>query len=141
MQMPALLQSYLEPFVGFEPLPQRVLHVLTSLPQEVLQDFLEDPRFRVTMDNFQPGKGWTLIMDLPCPSGSCSRCVVLRRKLANADEGFALYVIAHEFAHAYLRNGGWGEIQDREEAADALAASWGFKRPLMTWSQRLETGE
>ena len=26
-------------------------------------------------------------------------------------------------------NGGWGEITDIEEAADALAASWGVARP------------
>ena len=69
---------------------------------------------------------------MACPSATntVSRCVVLRRKLEHASEDFALYVIAHEFAHAYLRNGGWGEITDIEEAADALAASWGFKRPL-----------
>ena len=68
---------------------------------------------------------------MACPSAidSVSRCVVLRRKLAQASEAFAKYVIAHEFAHAYLRNGGWGEITDIEEAADALAASWGFIRP------------
>ena len=58
-----------------------------------------------------------------------SRCVVLRPKLEVASESFANYVIAHEFAHAFLRNGGWGEITDVEEAADALAASWGFHKP------------
>ena len=127
--MNGMFESYLEPFIGCEPLPQRVDHVLKSLPREVQQDFLDDPRFRVTIDNFEPGKGWTLMMDLPSPTGSGSRCVVLRRKLASTGEEFAWYVIAHEFAHAYLRNGGWGEITDREEAADALAASWGFSRP------------
>ncbi|TWU05037.1 hypothetical protein [Stieleria varia] len=124
-----IFQIYLESFVGHEPLPQRVNHVLHSLPLEVQRDFLEDPRFRVTVDNYEPGKGWSLMMDMPSPTGSGSRCVVLRRKLAQAEEAFAWYVIAHEFAHAYLRNGGWGEITDREEAADALAASWGFPRP------------
>ena len=128
-----IFESYLEPFIGFEPLPQRVQAVLDALPCEVQRDFLDDPRFQVAIDNFEPGKGWTLTMDLPCPSGSGSRCVVLKRKLAELDEDFALYVIAHEFAHAYLRNGGWGEITDREEAADALAASWGFARPKKRW--------
>ena len=38
------------------------------------------------------------------------------------------YVIAHELAHAVLRNGGrWGS-DDPEEAADALAAQWGFAK-------------
>jgi Zn-dependent peptidase ImmA (M78 family) len=39
------------------------------------------------------------------------------------------YVIAHELAHAHLRNGGRWEGDDPERAADALAAEWGFTRP------------
>ncbi len=104
--------------------------VFNALPTDVQRDFLEDPRFRITMENYEPGKGWTLWMALPHPNGGGSRCVVLRRKLASCSEMFGLYVIAHELAHAYLRNGGWGEIVDREEAADALALSWGFARPV-----------
>jgi hypothetical protein len=103
--------------------------VLGALPEEIQRDFLDDPRFRITVETFQPGRGWTLWMAAPDPGGGGSRCVVLRRKLATCEEAFGLYVIAHELAHAYLRNGGWGEITDREEAADALAASWGFRRP------------
>lgn len=121
---------FLAQFADSPILRERVKHVLQSLPAEVVRDFSDDPRFQVTIDNFEPGKGWTLIMDLPCPSGSGSRCVVLKRKLADVGDAFAHYVIAHEFAHAYLRNGGWGEIGDPEQAADALAASWGFTRPL-----------
>lgn len=84
----------------------------------------------MTIETYEPGKGWTLWMAAPDPHGAASRCVVLRRKLANCSEEFGLYIIAHELAHAFLRNGGWGEITDREEAADALAESWGFTRPL-----------
>ena len=72
-------------------------------------------------------------------SRTCRTCKVHRvcvghYKLNRLDQCSKLvhgvyYVIAHEFAHAYLRNGGWGEILDREEAADALAAHWGFPRP------------
>lgn len=94
------------------------------------QDFLGDHRFRVELDNYEPGKGWTLFMPTPGPDGGGSRCVVLKPKLDAASEAFAQYVIAHEFAHAFLRNGGWGEITDVEEAADALAATWGFCRPV-----------
>jgi hypothetical protein len=106
-----------------------VLAVLTALPTEVQRDFLDDPRFRVALEDFVPGRGWSLWMESPGPIGSGSRCVVLRPRLAHCSEAFAHYVIAHEFAHAYLRNGGWGEITDVEEAADALAASWGYRRP------------
>ena len=107
-----------------------MLFVLNELPNEVQRDFLDDPRFRVTLENYVPGEGWSLWMAVPGPIGSGSRCVVLRPRLAHCSEAFAFYVIAHEFAHAYLRNGGWGDIADVEEAADALAASWGFSRPI-----------
>ena len=106
-----------------------MLAVLERLPEPVQKDFLDDPRFSVVLDNYTPDRGWTLWMPMPCPTGKSSRCVVLRLKLADCTEAFARYVIAHEFAHAYLRNGGWGEISDVEEAADALAAKWGFRRP------------
>ncbi|MFG0262370.1 MAG: hypothetical protein ACF788_08265 [Novipirellula sp. JB048] len=121
--------AYLAPFSDHPILQQRIRHVLERLPAEVQQDFLEDHRFQVTVDNYQPGVGWSFLMPAPGHGDNSSRCVVLRLKLADAPESFAWYVIAHEFAHAYLRNGGWGEITDIEEAADAMAAFWGFRRP------------
>jgi len=122
--------TYLHPFRQLPNLQKRVLFVLRALPPDVQQDFLGDHRFRVELDNYEPGKGWTLFMPTPGPDGGGSRCVVLKPKLDAASEAFAQYVIAHEFAHAFLRNGGWGEITDVEEAADALAATWGFCRPV-----------
>ncbi|MCA9058825.1 MAG: hypothetical protein KDA96_18855 [Planctomycetaceae bacterium] len=122
-------QHYAAPFAEYPVLQKRVLFVLASLPSEVQSDFLEDDRFGVEIDNYQPGIGWSLFMPTPGPPGQPTRKVVLRPKLDQASEPFALYVIAHEFAHAFLRNGGWGEITDVEDAADALAASWGFCRP------------
>ena len=124
-----VFRIYAESFAEYPLLQQRVLLVLESLPPDVQRDFLDDDRFGVEIDNFQPGVGWSLFMPTPGPPGQGSRRVVLRPKLNHATETFALYVIAHEFAHAFLRNGGWGEITDIEEAADALAASWGFHRP------------
>jgi len=121
--------AFIEPFAEYPLLQQRVLSVLQALPDHVQRDFLDDPRFGTAIDNYQPGKGWTLFMPTPGPPGQGSRCVVLRPKLEHASDSFASYIIAHEFAHAYLRNGGWGEIADPEEAADALAASWGFHKP------------
>lgn len=127
--MTVVFATYIEPFAEYPVLRQRVLDVLEALPAEVQRDFLDDPRFGVAIDNYQPGKGWTLWMPAPGPPGEGSRCVVLRPRLATASEQFATYIIAHEFAHAFLRNGGWGEITDVEEAADALAATWGFLPP------------
>lgn len=123
-----ILTSLLDAFVEGDPLRQRVLMVLESIPRQVLHDFVEDPRFRITKLNSKNDSGMTLLA-LPAADGRGSRCVVLKQRLAECSESFGLYVIAHEFAHAHLHNGPWGDITDPEEAADALAASWGFPRP------------
>ena len=125
-------EIYLAPFDRHPQLQQRVLTVLTSLPENIQQDFLTDERFGVALDNYEPGKGWTLFMPTPGPPGQGSRRVVLKPRLNDLPEDFSLYVIAHEFAHAFLRNGGWGKITDPEDAADALAATWGYPRPATT---------
>ncbi|MDA0658755.1 MAG: hypothetical protein O2931_07345 [Planctomycetota bacterium] len=122
------MTDLMEAFADCPSLGHRVRTVLDALPEYVQRDLLDDPRFSISLENFVPGKGWTLWMACPGPHGSSSRSVVLRPRLAECSLEFAHYVIAHEFAHAYLRNGGWGEIEDVEEAADALAASWGFCR-------------
>jgi hypothetical protein len=121
--------TFIEPFADYPLLQERILSVLQALPGDVQRDFVDDPRFGTAIDNYESGKGWTLFMPTPGSSGEGSRLVVLRPKLELASESFAKYIIAHEFAHAYLRNGGWGKIIDVEEAADALAASWGYHEP------------
>ena len=124
-----MFSAHLEAFQHHEPLRQRVLYVLSTLPKEVQQDFLSDPRFTVALDNYVPGEGSTVFMAAPGGTGDGSRSVVLKPRLSECHEAFAHYVIAHEFAHAYLRNGPWGEITNVEDAANALAASWGFPMP------------
>lgn len=125
----ARFHDQLAQFALHPQLQQRLSQVLRALPESVQRDFIEDETFRITLEDYTPGSGWKLFMACP-PSGvMVSRCVVLRPKLNQTSVGFTDYVIAHEFAHAFLRNGGWGEITDIEQAADALAASWGFVRP------------
>ncbi len=124
--------SRLQSFHELPTLQQRIEHVLDRLPADVLKDLLEDPKFTISLDNFQPGKGSTVFMAPPGPFGDSSRNVVLKPLLAKCSDEFAYYVIAHEFAHAFLRNGPWGEITDVEDAADGLASSWGFDRPAET---------
>ena len=116
-------------FAEHQSLQQRVRYVLESLPEQVQQDFLCDPRFSLAVDNYIPGVGWKLIVPPPGPGDDVTRCVVLRTNLGECAESFAFWVIAHELAHAYLRNEGWGTITDVENAADALAAHWGYPRP------------
>lgn len=119
-------------FAPYGQLHTRLVGVLRALPESVQQDFIDDATFRITLEDYTPGIGWRLFMACPTSSGMVSRCVVLRRKLNETPVSFTDYVIAHEFAHAFLRNGGWGEIRDIEQAADALAASWGFRRPMVS---------
>jgi hypothetical protein len=121
--------SKVEGFGGEQIIMSRLMTVLRAIPHEVVDDLFEDPRFRITLDNYTPGQGRTVLLSCPGPEGHGSRCVVLKRRLGDSPLAFAYYVIAHELAHAYLRNGAWGDIVDPELAADALAASWGFERP------------
>ncbi|MGI9471295.1 MAG: hypothetical protein ACR2NZ_07190 [Rubripirellula sp.] len=119
----------LDAFPTSDPLRSRLLRVLFALPTEVQQDFLCDPRFRIMPLSQKSDSDDATLLALPAADGSGSRCVVLKRRLASCSEAFGLYVIAHELAHAHLHNGPWGEIRDPEDAADALAESWGFPRP------------
>ncbi|MEM7311883.1 MAG: hypothetical protein AAF497_01905 [Planctomycetota bacterium] len=128
-----MYDEHLGAFADLPVLKQRIATVLDTLPEEVRDDLLNDDRFQMAPENFVPGKGTKIWLATPGVDGESSRSVILREKLERSAEPFAFYVIAHELAHAFLRNGGWGEITDPEEAADALAASWGFERPP-TWT-------
>ena len=108
-------------------LARRVETVFAALPAAVTDELLGDPAFDLAVERFRPEGGTAVFV--ACPATAGSRTVVLRPRLTACDESFACYVIAHELAHAILRNGGYGSITDREEAADALAAEWGFSRP------------
>ncbi|TWU48322.1 hypothetical protein [Rubripirellula reticaptiva] len=127
---PLLLDKLVQAFANEDPLRDRVLQVLKAIPANVQKDFIDDPRFSIIKLNFHRGTGSKLYMALPLPDGSSSRCVALKPRLSECAEPFGLYVIAHELAHAFLRNGPWGDITDPEDAADAMAADWGFPRPL-----------
>jgi|TARA_B100000809_G_C15097730_1_gene515667 hypothetical protein len=52
-----MFSAYLEFFEQHEPLRQRVLYVLNTLPKEVQPDFLSDLRFTVSLNNYVPGEG------------------------------------------------------------------------------------
>src|SRR6266404_7164857 len=120
------LRRYVDRSVGPGSLAVRIVAVMERLPEAILKDFCNDPRFRLALDNYVPGQARTVWMASPL-LGSGSRCVILKSLLADCPEDFAYYVIAHELAHAHLRNGGWGDLEDPEVAADALAMSWGFR--------------
>ncbi len=112
---------------------ERVTHVLVALPGEVLTDLLDDPAFTIRADVVANRRRVVQVeLATSGPWRGC-RAVVLKPHLSDSPQEFAHWVIAHELAHAFLWNGGWGDITDREHAADALAAHWGFPKPVGLW--------
>ena len=108
-------------------LHMHVAGVMTLLPEHVREDIVSDQSFRIC--DYEPGRGMVLVpMGMPGPRGA-SRSVVLKRTLRRRPADFVKYIIAHELAHAHLRNSGRWPGDDPEHAADALAAEWGFPRP------------
>ena len=101
--------------------------VVRALPAAVREDLMGDAGF--SLYDYEPGgERFSVPVAVPGASG-CSRSVVLKRTLRTRPGPFVRWLIAHELAHAYLRNGGRWAGEDPEEAADALAAAWGFARP------------
>ena len=58
-----------------------MLYVLNTLPKEVQHDFLSDPRFTVSLDNYVPGDGSKVFIAAPGGTGESSRSVVLKPRL------------------------------------------------------------
>lgn len=104
------------------------LIVLTRLPEDVRSDLMDDPAFQIC--DYEPAPRAMLQVPMRLGArGQPGRCVVLKRTINRRPPQFARWVIAHELAHAYLRHGGRWPNEDPEQAADGLAADWGFPRP------------
>lgn len=105
-----------------------VLHVLRTMPASVREELLSDPAF--ILCDYEPGAEPTMRVPMRAPGAAGgSRSVVLKRTLRRRPVAFVRWVIAHELAHAHLRNQGRWHGDDPERAADALAAAWGFPKP------------
>ena len=65
--------DFLKPFDEYATLRDRVRAVLERLPVPVVEDFLQDNCFHLTLDNFVPGQGWSLWMAMPAANRSGSR--------------------------------------------------------------------
>ncbi|MGH7598674.1 MAG: hypothetical protein ACREOI_20155 [bacterium] len=134
------LATFVERYIKYPALRHRIIAVLETLPHEVVQDLLNDGRF--TMVVYDPNDGPHTKFHIPLPGvgDEGSRMIAWKISLAEAPLDFANYVIAHEFAHAHLRNRGRTYDEDPEDAADALAAQWGYDKPLsamrFTWWRR-----
>ena len=103
-----------------------VAAVAAALPEAVRRDLLDDPNF--VLSDYEHGTAGSVPVGSPS-AGRPGRAVALRRSLSGRPWAFVHWLIAHEFAHAHLRNAGRHPGEDPERAADALAAEWGFPRP------------
>ena len=106
-----------------------VADVLTAVPDDVRDGLIGDPGF--VLYDYEPRRGVGTVVPIGVPRpGAPGRAVALKRTLRDRPASFARWVIAHELAHAHLRNAGRFPGEDPEHAADALAAEWGFPRPV-----------
>lgn len=133
------IHNWLRPFALDDSLHEHAADVLAALPDPVLADFMLDPAF--SMCDYEPSatRGYSVPVKLVVGRGrvSAGRAVVLKRTLSQRPTDFVKWVIAHELAHAHLRNAGRWPGDDPEHAADALAGEWGFPKPLvMPWDRR-----
>ncbi|HLC40152.1 MAG TPA: hypothetical protein VJO34_00830 [Methylomirabilota bacterium] len=120
-------EEFVAAFVQDDGLRERIARVFRQLPESVQREFMDDPAFGI---NIAERGRWTTRVFLKPPEGrNGSRLIVLDSSLRHRSLAFAHYVIAHEFAHAALRNRGRHPGEDPEHAADSLALAWGFPRP------------
>jgi hypothetical protein len=122
------IDNWLTSFGLSNSLHAHTAHVLGQLPQEVLSDIMGEPG--VVFYDYDPGPGVVMQVPVKSPGRSgASRSIVLKRTLSHRHPAFVHWLIAHELAHAHLRNGGRWPGDDPEVAADSLADQWGFPRP------------
>ena len=123
------IHQWLESFNLDLLLHAHIAEVVARLPVEVRDDLMTDPAF--VLADYEPGAQRVTVVPVGFPGrGRPGRSVVLKRTLRLRPEAFVRWVIAHELAHAHLRNGGRWVDDDPEIAADSLAADWGFPKPV-----------
>lgn len=122
------IDSFLKPFSLHAALHQHAAYVLGQLPAAVRTDIMGDPG--VVFYDYDPGPGAVMHVPVKIPTRTgASRSIVLKRTLQFREANFVQWLIAHELAHAHLRNAGRWPGDDPELAADSLAFEWGFPRP------------
>lgn len=132
------IHTWLYAFRLDESLHAHVAAVVATLPDGVRQDLMSDASF-VMHDYDPPERGTMTLTPVGVPTrGRPARAVSLKRSLNRRPTEFVRWVIAHELAHAHLRNRGRWAGDDPEVAADSLAADWGWPRPGEIRSPKLE---
>ena len=123
------IHTWLSAFALDPAISGHIAEVVSKLPVEVRDDLVGDASF--ALHDYEPGDGTVTCVPVAGPlRGRPGRSVSLKRTLKRRPVGFIHWVIAHEFAHAHLRNRGGTDYEDPETAADRLAAAWGFPKPI-----------
>jgi len=128
MLMRDRIEQWLAPFDLDSVLHGHVVEVVLCLPQGARDDLMDDWAF--VLCDYEPSAAGANIPVKLGGRGQPGRSVVLKRTLRNKSDRFVRWVIAHELAHAVLRNKGRADDADPEHAANALAAEWGFPCPV-----------
>ena len=115
-------------------LRRTVAEVLSELPED-MQDFVLDDVWWFTISP----QNYALAFPISIPVGHVPddkqitrRVIILSPSLSEASREQAMFTIAHEIAHSWLKH---GDVKTKEEfdaqetEADAQAAEWGFPRP------------
>lgn len=135
--MTSQIEAWLSAFRLDADLHAHVVAVVVTLPDVVRQDLMTDPSF-VMHDYDPPARGTVTAVPVGVPRrGQPGRAVSLKRTLRRRPTEFVRWVIAHELAHAHLRNRGRWAGDDPELAADALAADWGWPKPTAEFIRRI----
>jgi len=122
------IETWLQSFRLDSAIQSHTAHVLRQLPDNVRTDIMGEAG--VVFYDYDPGPGVVMQVPVKIPGRfGASRSIVLKRTLRNRSPNFVHWLIAHELAHAHLRNAGRWPGDDPEVAADSLAYEWGFPRP------------
>ena len=103
-----------------------VRHVLLVIPDSYAEEF---PSFSV----FEAHSPWGAHVE---KGGEGDGTIYCDSSLLSLPIDVAVGILAHEFAHLFLRHCGKGGLSDEWEA-DALASKWGFTEQIKVMRQHI----
>ena len=115
---------------GRNTIPNKVLKALSRLPKKV-QFYLYNKRALIVC----MGEEYGVTQFIDIPKINKLPIIVLSQKLATMPEDVAIGIVAHEIAHAYIRDYG-GYSDANEISADLLANEWGFGKEIKKFHRR-----
>lgn len=118
------IDSKLEPLTVYQydvspAMDSIVRHILEVIPEKYAGEF---PSFSV----FEAYSPWGAHVE---PNGEGDGIIHCDSKLLSFLKNVAVGILAHEFAHLFLRHPDKGGLED-EWQADTLASKWGFKKEV-----------